>query len=495
MDFKGTDFSNLCSIAEQLDCYIWGVDHSNGRPQKFFSNSLEKLLGYNISELHGLQDGIISIISEEDRQKAKMKLTNAGHDQTINRTNLIYRIVKKDKTKIWIKEKLNIERNEAGKVLKTISLVFDINDVKEETTELNKSIENLIEMNSIKDKFISIVSHDLRAPFTTLLGFTEILLNEEDLPREERDEYLSYIYEASKSQLQMINYLVEWSRLQTGRTKIEPCRLNVKDIISNCVSTLTGIAIRKDLEIKTNIPNDLYVNADDRLISQAVINLISNAIKYSENGKKIQISSSKFKEGRIEIVVKDEGIGIPEEHQSKLFKIDFKYCIPGTKGEKGTGLGLALVKEIVEKHEGDIWFYSQVGEGSEFHFTIPEAKNIIMLVEDDEKRRLETKTIIENTLSEFEVLTVENGYKALNIAQEKIPSIIIINHDMPLMDGIQFVETMKNKSTLKNIPVVVLINNIDSETSKKYTDLKVRQLIKKSDEVNKLTFVIKENIV
>lgn len=493
MNISKIDFQTLVKISDQIGCFAWSADYSNGAAKFSYSDSFIKFSGYSENEIEQLQDGIYSLIYKDDIPKVKEKIEN--NTQLGSDFQQIYRLVKKDENISWLLENISFEQDSNGRIKKTQSLAFDITATKNEAQNCEEIINNLTEMNSIKDKFISIVSHDLRAPFTTLLGFTEILLNEQELPNEERDEYLSYIYDASKSQLQMINYLVEWSRLQTGRTKIEPCRLNVKDIVSNCVSTLTGAAIRKDIEITTTIPRDLYINADDRLITQAITNLISNAIKFSESGKSIQISSNKFKEGRIEIVVKDAGIGIAEENQPKLFKIDFKYSIPGTKGEKGTGLGLALVKEIIEKHEGDIWFYSKLNEGSEFHLTIPEAKNIILLVDDNERQRTELRKSIEHSLNEFLVVEANNGYKAFNIAQEKIPSLIVINHDMPLMDGIQFIETIKGKNTLKNIPIIVKTGQIDEDTLKKYTSLKVEQLISNIEDTNQLLIQIKENIV
>ncbi|MFC2133884.1 ATP-binding protein [Bacteroidota bacterium] len=495
MDLEKIDFTKLFSIADQLNCLVWSVDRSNKRAETFYSNSVEKLFGYTKEEINKFPDGIISLISEEDRKKIKIKLTRIEEDPTVNTANLIYPVITKGKSTVWIKEQLRIERNKSGKVLRTFSIAFDINDIKEETAELSDTIKNLSEMNNIKDKFISIVSHDLRSPFTTLLGFTEILLNEDNLSDEERDEYLSYIHDESKSQLQMINYLVDWSKLQTGRINIDPSRLHVKDVVANCVSTLTGAAVRKNLEIKTSVPDNLYINADERIISQAISNLIGNSIKFSESGKIIQILADKFKDGLIEIVVKDEGIGIAEENQQKLFKIDFKYQIPGTKGEKGTGLGLALVKEIIKKHDGDIWFYSKVKEGSEFHITIPEAKNVIMIVDENSDRRTNIRSRVEKDFSDFEIIETENGYKALNTAKEIIPSLIIINHVMPLMDGLQFVETLKGTATLKNIPVIVTAEKIGNDVLKKYTDLKIEKVIDKSGSLDDLSQLIKENIL
>ncbi len=138
----------------------------------------------------------------------------------------------------------------------------------------------------------------------------------------------------------------------------------------------------------------------------------------------------------IEIIIRDEGVGIQEENQLKLFKIDEKFSTEGTKGEKGIGLGLKLVKEIIEKHNGKIWFYSQPEVGTEFHFIIPEAKQIYLLVEDEPKTRIFDKKYILKEFPDAEIIETENGYEALNVAFKKVPSMAISDHDMPLMNGL-----------------------------------------------------------
>ena len=347
----------------------------------------------------------------------------------------------------------------------------------------------------MKDRFLSIVSHDLRAPFTSLLGFSEILLNEPNLPFDERIEYLKYIYEASKTQLQLINHLLDWSKLQTGKITLEPKRINAKALISNCISVLTGAAMRKDIELKSDFPPDVFIFADERLLTQAVTNLINNSIKFTGEGKKIYVSINTFKEGMSEIVVRDEGVGISEENQDKLFRIDKKFSLEGTSGEKGSGLGLALVKEIIEKHGGDVWFYSKLGEGSEFHITVPEAKNVVVLVEDDVTLRQLYKKMITNLISNFKIIEAENGYEAMSIILNQSPSLVITDHDMPLMNGIQLVEAMRKKDANRNVPVIVISAKLNDDITKRYRELNVDKIITKPFKQAELIKCIKESVV
>lgn len=150
----------------------------------------------------------------------------------------------------------------------------------------------------------------------------------------------------------------------------EPHRVQAQGLVFNCISALTGVAMRKNIEIKVNVPDLIFIEADERLMLQVITNLVSNAIKFSEDGKTIRISAERFNSELVEFVISDEGVDLDNYHQ-RIFKFEKMFSTRGTRGEKGTGLGLSLVKEIVERHKGQIWFYSKEKIGSEFHFTIP----------------------------------------------------------------------------------------------------------------------------
>jgi len=460
-----------------------------------FSGSVKNVTGFEPEELVNKSGNIITLILEEDLPAVKKLLTKIETDNSFNSGSINYRLKRKDEEIIWVKETVSIERDIKKNPLKVFSIFTEITELKKSEIDFLQSKESLVEINKMKDRFLSIVSHDLRAPFTSLLGFSEILLNEPNLPFDERIEYLKYIYEASKTQLQLINHLLDWSKLQTGKITLEPKRINAKGLISNCISVLTGAAMRKDIELKSDLPPDVFIFADERLLTQAVTNLINNAIKFTTEGKKIYVNVNTFKEGMSEIVVRDEGVGISEENQDKLFRIDKKFSLEGTNGEKGSGLGLALVKEIIEKHGGDIWFYSKLGEGSEFHITVPEAKNVVVLVEDDVTLRQLYRKMISNLISNFKIIEAENGYEAMSIILNQSPSLVITDHDMPLMNGIQLVEAMRKKDSNRNVPVIVISAKLSDEIIKRYRELNVDKIITKPFKQAELIKCIKESVV
>lgn len=491
------DIKNSAEIITQMkegfSNFFWYVKNAETNEFIFYSDSVEQITGYTYSELITMPGGILSLVIEDDLPSVKAVFVNLMSEDTDEAVQFDYRSLTKSGNTIWFRSTVYTERDENGKVINLKGVTFDITEFKERETLLQAERDKLAQLNFSKDKFISIVSHDLRSPFTSLLGFSEILLNENELTDHEKNEYLEYIYEASKTQLQMINYLLDWSKLQTGKLNIELSRVHLKGMLSNCVSVLTGAAIRKNIEIHTEVDPHIYIYADERLTSQSISNLLSNAIKFTPEGKKVLVFANAFKEGMVEIIVKDEGVGISEKNQSKMFKIDEKFSLKGTNGEKGSGLGLTLVKEIIEKHGGQIWFYSQENEGSEFHITLPEAKNIVLIVENNEKVKVELIKVIQKEFSGYDVITAENGYEAISTLAHTIPTLIITDHDMPLMKGSQLVASIRQKFSHNHIPVIVLYEN-NNNIEKEYQNLNVDSFIKKPISNSKFSSVIKEII-
>lgn len=492
--FNSRDNNSISFLGEFKDFFVAQRSRTAAKRLQI-SSSVKDILGYTAEEIEKLPGGLFSLVYEEDNAVVKRNITEFETNPKSYSMQHLFRLVDKEGNPHWVKESINVERDEHGRVMREISFICDVNAIKENEEKFKSETQHLHEINKSKDRFISIVSHDLRAPFTSLLGFSEILLNENELPEKEKQEYLTYIYDASQNQLQLINYLLEWSRLQTGRIQIELKRINLRVIVSTCVASLIGNAIRKDIDIIQDIDKDIFIQADEKLLSQAITNLISNAIKFTPRNKSVTITSAKFKVGMIELIIKDEGRGIAEKDQEKVFKIDEKFTLEGTEGEKGSGLGLTLVKEIIDKHKGDIWFYSKVDEGTEFHITLPEAKNIILLVEDDESiMELYTKAI-QKALPNYEVIRSANGYEAMSIIMNSLPTIVITDHDMPLMNGYQLVEAIRKRDKNFAIPIVVISAKLDKDLQTKYENMGVAKILFKPIKAEDFVKSLEELIV
>ncbi len=233
--------------------------------------------------------------------------------------------------------------------------------------------EELKDLNAVKDKFFSIISHDLRSPFHALLGVSEILTDESSALTIEEIRHLNReMYKTLKNQFKLVENLLEWSRIQTGRISFMPGKQELSFKVNEVINILIGNALKKGIIIVNDVHSGVYVNADENMLRTILHNLISNAIKFTNLRGKIIITSSE-KNNIVEISVVDNGIGLSEEEINKLFKLDVQFTRPGTSKEQGTGLGLMLCKELVEKHGGKIRIESKVGEGSNFIFTLPAA--------------------------------------------------------------------------------------------------------------------------
>lgn len=237
--------------------------------------------------------------------------------------------------------------------------------------QLQISENNLKELNATKDKFFSIISHDLKNPFTSVLSISELMAtNFENTDPDDIRFGVNKIHQTNKHIYELLENLLTWSKTQRGNITIEEVKFNLSKIIETNINILKLAAEKKNIEIENNTDEDLCAVADREMISTVFRNLVNNAIKFTPPGKKIQINSFMNKEHVI-VEVKDEGVGIAPEDQERLFRIDDKFKTQGTQGEKGTGLGLIICKEFVEKNGGTIEVESSPGKGSIFRFTIP----------------------------------------------------------------------------------------------------------------------------
>jgi PAS domain S-box-containing protein len=257
-----------------------------------------------------------------------------------------------------------------GKVVKIHGNLVNITERKKAELALKESEQMLKIANATKDKFFSIIAHDLRSPFNNMLGFSELLIeNIRTYPVEKSEEFIHNIYSTTKHTLSLLDNLLTWAKTQTGKIDFKPENLKLKSIIQEIIDTLNSSAIIKNIALNSQV-DDIIVYADQNMLQTILRNLVSNALKFINSGGRVDINAVS-QQNQIEITVSDNGVGIPEETLNKLFKIDSNITTKGTANEKGSGLGLIICKEFAEKHGGKIWVESELGKGSSFHFTVP----------------------------------------------------------------------------------------------------------------------------
>ncbi len=242
---------------------------------------------------------------------------------------------------------------------------------KKTEEEINLKNELLQAINAEKDKFFSIIAHDLRGPLSAFVAATQIITEEvQNMSVAEIREITNSMKTSSTNIYNLLENLLEWSRLRRGGMDFIPVKLNLKKIIISSIEVLNETALKKNIGLDITILEDILIYADSHMFESILRNLVSNAIKFSPNGGKVKIEAEIAAEHLVEIRITDTGIGMSLELISKLFKIDEKTSRPGTDGEPSTGLGLLLCKEFIEKNGGKIFIKSEIGRGSTFIFSV-----------------------------------------------------------------------------------------------------------------------------
>jgi PAS domain S-box-containing protein len=326
----------------------------------------EELMGYSRTEILGKH--FEDILTKPNKSKFK-KAFNIFKEKGVV-SNVSFELLKKNGSTIHINYHGKIEYSDQKEFIRSHCVFNDITLQKKAEDTLIKSEERLRELNATKDKFFSIIAHDLKNPFNDLMGFTQLLaLNIDKYDKTKIEQFTHIIHQSSKLAYNLLENLLDWSRSQTGTLKFKPEKISVGQLINENIDLLESTARNKNIEIYSEVNEKTYAFADKNMVRTIIRNLISNAIKYTDQGGHIRILSHCNK--KCEVSISDSGIGISPENIDKIFKIDESFSTLGTEREKGTGLGLILCKEFVEKNGGKLKIKSKPNEGSTFTFTLP----------------------------------------------------------------------------------------------------------------------------
>ncbi|MBK7631024.1 MAG: PAS domain S-box protein [Ignavibacteriales bacterium] len=484
------------NITENIDDFLFTFERIGlGLRPIFCTSSIQKVTGYTQAEFLTDSKLFLKAIHPSDFGGIKPKLINLMKSRIQLSGEFEFRIINKQGNIVWVRTKINLVRTATGRIQKVFGLVSDVTFRKRAEEELKKSTENLIKLNETKDRFISIISHDLRTPFSSILGFTDLLANDQELSEDERNQYIKYIQESSRSMLALVNSLLDWTRIQTGRIKFEPQKIDVSKVVLDSVNALSGSAIQKGIEVLSQVNKSLFLFVDKNLITQVFNNIISNAIKFTNKGGVIKISNEAIINSRfVKFSVKDTGVGIKQDDLAKLFSVDAKFTSEGTAGEKGSGLGLSLVKEIIEKHGGTIEVESEFEKGTEFNFTLPIASSNILIVDDNKTDRLLYSKILKNIAPEYEVEVASDGKEAIQKILSSPPALVITDHAMPVMNGYEFVIELKKMDIKGKPPVIVLSSDIDRATINDYTELGIEFVFQKPVNIGSFKLAIEKSL-
>jgi PAS domain S-box-containing protein len=336
---------------------------------EYVSPNVVEVLGYTPEEFMSDSVNFKDIIHPDDFQRGRdeIKAHLAANDLHYHQQ---YRAKKKNGEYIWLDDFTHIIKNNENKITYYHGYLMDITANKLAEEVILKSEQKLRELNLMKDKFFSVIAHDLRSPFQGLLGMANILVEDDEITEDERIIFQQKLYEGLRTQFNFIEDLLAWSRIQRGAIEFNPEPNNLTSLIEDTITFLQNNADKKNLIIHTEVPGNIVTTFDKNMIATVLRNLISNAIKFTGHAGNIYVSVADQQESVL-ITIKDTGVGIDENDLKKLFRLDTHFSTRGTEGEGGTGFGLILCKDFVERHNGKIIVDSAQGKGSIFSFSIP----------------------------------------------------------------------------------------------------------------------------
>jgi len=445
----------------QLGSWDWNLETNEVKRNERWA----EMLGYNVNEIGFTVKQWSDVIHPDDRKRAWQSVQDHIDGKTTMH-RLEYRMLTKDGHIKWILDQAQaVQRDLDGRVIRMSGTHTDITQRKETEEEIRHKNNELIKLNAEKDKFYSIIAHDLRSPLTGFLGLTGLLKEEAlNMTIEEIQSILENLNSSAANLFGLLENLLQWSQMQQGSIPFNPEIVHLNQLVAETIEMVNDSAAKKEIEIAIDIPEGLTVFADKYMLEGIVRNLSSNAVKFTNRGGNVLVSAKATPEKSVEISVADNGIGMSQKILNNLFHLDIKTGRKGTAGEPSTGLGLLLCHEFVEKHKGQIRVESKPEDkssneasGSVFYVTLPEekiqstgnfkpsgirsvseaqqGKNMkILIVEDDE---ISNQLIVAFFKRHSDkILVAVNGKEAVEICRE-YPDIDLILMDvkMPVMDG------------------------------------------------------------
>lgn len=320
-------------------------------------------------------------------------------------------------------------------------------------SELRQQKRKAESATKLKDKFVAMVSHDLRAPLSSVLSLVELLRSPDgvELGSKRREEILQNVQGTLEEALRLINQLLKLSTLRTGKITVQKKIIAVRAMVDQQISNISHLAEKKGVGIINEIPDAMTVIADPALLGEVIHNLLANSVKFTKTGDAIIIFR---KEGdRNEIAVKDTGSGISPDRLPHLFRHDSPPVGPNAQ-ERGSGLGLPYSQDIIAAHGGSLYVESRPGEGSVFSVVLPGFRRLALVVDEDDSRRRMMRNLIRE-LDGVEIIEAEDGQAAQDAMDRITPDLVITSVNLPRVDGFTLLERTKANPRLTRIPFIV----------------------------------------
>ena len=473
------------------------------------ANNLRKFIFNNHNcavFIHEIANGNLEVNPPDDPQRQNYVIAQYKqlHANLLHLTWQVQQIAKGDlRQKVSFLGEFSIGFNQMIESLRDKSLM------EEKIKTQNKELQAL---NSSKDKFFSIIAHDLRGPLGGLLGLSEIMADEsQPLTDLEKKEMTTAMSQSARNIFNLLENLLEWAQMQQGNTSFMPQLSDLNKVVSDCIKVLIETSRNKGITVSIDIAAGHEIFADTNMFQSIIRNLVSNAVKFTPKGGKVSISARLTENSTSVITVKDTGIGMSDDMINRLFKVDGNSSRPGTEGEHSAGLGLLLCKEFVEKHGGELWVESQQGSGSAFHFTVPsksshtnlnisakalppaadESKKLkILIAEDNENSEILIRILV--SPFSYRVIEAASGSEAVAVCLDN-PDIdlVLMDINMPEMNGLEAVRLIRQFN--KDVIIIAQTAFGVEDTKEKALEAGCNDFISKPIDIKLLVGMIKRH--
>ncbi|MDP4209624.1 MAG: PAS domain-containing sensor histidine kinase [Bacteroidota bacterium] len=371
-------------LAENVSDVIWKLDLFSGR-FTYISPSIYALRGYSVEEAMAqtMEESLTpeSVRYIQENLPKRIQAFYTGDESARAQISEVQQPCK-DGSIIWVEVVTTFITNKDNKIVEILGVSRNIESRKKAAEQLQLYAMQLEELNATKDKFFSIIAHDLRNPFGAIHNLAELLLENIEIDNKQLvSKIAKLLYDSSKHTFELLQNLLEWAKIQQGGLNFKPELLDLSFILNEETETLAPLINQKEISLELSIPADIQITADKYMLRSIFRNLLTNAVKFTPNNGSVTVKALNDNNNII-IAVKDTGIGLSSDEQERLFKIDRVISKNGTNNERGTGLGLMLCNEFVKKHNGEISVESTSGKGSTFRIVIPQEKNTHLLISE-----------------------------------------------------------------------------------------------------------------
>ncbi|MBF0435033.1 MAG: response regulator [Magnetococcales bacterium] len=448
------------AVFDALECGVYVVNPLGGIVM--FNARAEEILGWRRQEVISPSQSRCFCCAKGERGVDNGLDAGCLHDGNagVDAGPFVRHLLTRGRTRVAVGVRVRWTPAGNGEAFRVISFWKVLSEEGEALMRQTREVAE--EANRQKDKFVSLVAHDLRAPLSSMVGLMEFLLDDpEGSLQPSQHDLVNDMMATGRSLIELIEGVLNIGRLKSGKIIPDKTFFDLQFFTESVIQRVIHLAREKQITLENHIPTDVRIYADMSLFAAVVQNLLTNAIKFSRPGDVISIRQP-LSEGGTAVEVCDQGVGIPADVLPKLFNVSEKTTTPGTAGETGTGFGLPFSFDIMEAHGGSLTVQSEAGRGSVFCARLPQVKPRVMLVDDEAMDRFMVRSVLNQM--DLEVLEMESGGEALARMEREVPHLILSDVNMPDMDGMELLRRLKQDDATRKIPVILITGDDKTET-------------------------------